>query len=123
MADGPCSICQRPADREWLTPLTQCLVTCARCGRYRITYSLDEWWKEVRSKNAEHLLPGEEQLLPYLSAHTRQSVEPAVVGQTGEHAWKHLAEGHRTTGVTRKVSNLLDYFANQSELDPIRWTV
>jgi len=119
MANGPCSICQQSADREWLHPSTICEVTCARCGRYRITHGLDDWWKQLRAKNDGKLHDEEERLLPYLSAYTRKSVEPAVIG-VQERNWKPLAERHTTTGVPRKLSSLLDHFARKSAF-PGQW--
>lgn len=117
MAEGPCSICRRPANRDWILPLTQCEITCQRCGRYRITHGLDEWWKELRSKNDDHLPPADEQLLPYVSAYSRQSIEPPLLSLD---SWKLGAERHRHTSVARKLSNLLDYFATQSAF-PGQW--
>jgi hypothetical protein len=114
MAVGPCSICQQTADREWLHPVTVCEVTCSRCGRYRITHSLDEWWKTIRAKNGGKLQPAEERLIPYLSAGTRQAAEPVLIGETADKNWKPLAERHMTTGVTRKLSTLLDHFVQHS---------
>jgi hypothetical protein len=77
---------------------------CSISGFPHITHSLDVWWKEVRAKNEGILHADEERLLPYLSAHARQRDEPAVLGVTGDHNRKSLAERHTTTGVTRRRS-------------------
>jgi hypothetical protein len=113
MVPNTCAICLRPAAREWLSPLTVVETTCRRCGTYRMTHAFDEALAASRVQHDGELAEDDERLLPYLSAHTRQAVEPVSLAASVD--WRALARQHQLTSVSTKLSRLLGFLARASD--------
>jgi hypothetical protein len=97
---------------------------CRRCGLFTITFELSQWWRGARERNDGRLQQADEQLLPYVSAHTRQALDPVELTTNN---WQELARQHTNTPFSRKRDRLLRLIAERSRipgewigLDPIR---
>lgn len=114
METKPCPICQRAAEKEWLTSdggRRVILVRCGVCAEYDLSPDLDDQWKAAREANGGKLEPKDEQLLPYLSAATRQSSSPLLLAVD---TWIDLARGQLNKPVSYKLRRLLEILAERS---------
>jgi nucleoside 2-deoxyribosyltransferase len=113
----PCPICLDEADSTSLMPVTLTEIECDRCGRFRIGHDTANWWRHDRERRDGSLRPEEQALLPYLSAHTRQSSELVTIRSNN---WQEFARLHTRTPVSRKRQRLLELIAQRS-LAPGEW--
>jgi nucleoside 2-deoxyribosyltransferase len=104
---GRCPICVREAqcarveDGYW--------ANCALCGEFKITRTL------LRTALADRESQEVKDLLPYLSAHTRQAnTQGEVVGLNTDN-WKDYALLHKDTPVTAKLTKVLELTAARSK--------
>jgi hypothetical protein len=81
---------------------------CACCGKFRMT-------RPLRINLERSLDDEEEQLLPYLSAHTRQASEQGIVVELLPNNWQAFALAHQRTRVSSKRLMLLRVLANRSK--------
>jgi len=102
----PCPLCRRPSD---ITPYGQrdaFEIVCAKCGHFVLTrrmFSLIEGLSEEDRK-----------LLPYLSAHTRQSSEAGTIAEIHSENWKELARARAATPVSMKLGMALQWCGRSS---------
>ena len=105
-----CPICAHPAHlRDDDTAIDVFNVACERCGRFSLPGLLHFTFFELHNSPST-----ERDLLPYLSAYTRQTSdngERVVLDPTN---WKEFALAHKDTAVSRKLFNLLALIAQRT---------
>lgn len=107
--NAPCPICRlNIAERQDVIQKDAIFVDCRRCGRFYIEGRL---FGEFESSFNQ---PGYKELLPYLSAYTRQFSEAGSNCEVDTTNWKNLARSHRSTSVSRKFDRLLKLIADRS---------
>jgi hypothetical protein len=114
--EGPCLLCGRPSEkmmvhRERSSDPPLVFVRCERCGEYRIATEVAERWGIERRRNQDGKLnQADQDLLPYLRAHTRQASTVVTIGLD----WRALATGHRRTPMSRKKRRFLELVQQRS---------
>lgn len=101
-----CPVCRTTADLAREGGRDAFEVECRVCGKYVITGTL--------LSILENLEEGERGILPYLSAHTRQTCVQGLVSTLDTSNWGGYAQAHMTTPVSRKVGRLLELVAGRS---------
>jgi hypothetical protein len=97
-----CLLCQLPAEGiEVDAPKILTKYVCRRCGTF--------WIDTFLTFRAE-----ERALLPYLSAHTRQSFEQGITASILDN-WQDLARAHASTSVPQKAIKLLELAAKRTK--------
>jgi Zn-finger nucleic acid-binding protein len=91
---GVCPICgvEDVWKKKRKDDLNVSLIECPNCRRFEITRFAVEDIEEVRKNKT-----GDENLLPYLSQHTRRTDEGGVIGQISNDNWRVLASAARDT--------------------------
>lgn len=116
MSNGkkPCPICTLDAGIQKVGNRDAFEIECQRCGRFVVTRQLLDAMEKL---NAD-----DQHLLPYLSAHTRQTTEQGILVELNRNNWRDLARAHTTTPVSQKVNKLLELIAARSSHpgDPVQ---
>ena len=103
----PCSLCGFDAA---VTPLSDAdQVKCEKCGNFNITRSL------LSTTLANRETEEAKELLPYLSAHTRQASERGEIVTLNTANWKNFALAHKGTSISQKVTKLLELIASHTK--------
>jgi hypothetical protein len=102
-----CPLCESTASVNRLD--VNAVVLCARCGQFKITRRFVD---TVVAHPAPDTDAGE--LLPYVSAHTRQSWERKEEILLDNSNWKDLALAHKDIPVSRKLLYLLELIARRT---------
>lgn len=87
-----CPICSEPAALTPIAGQDAEFVTCRRCGKFVVAGNLGRL--VLRIKDSE---PEIKNLLPYLSAHTRQSSERGENVELDTKNWRSLAQARMGT--------------------------
>ena len=109
-AQKNCPICSEPAALTPIAGQDAESVACRRCGKYVVAGSLGRL--VLGNKDSEHEI---KQLLPYLSAHTRQASERGEQVMLDTRNWKSLAQAHMGTPFAQKVNKTLELFSRISK--------
>lgn len=110
MNKRPCPVCKRDALVGQVSGKLAFAVQCDRCGRFILTNILIS-----NLDGSKMMLPPDDlELLPYLSAHTRQASEGGTIVELSTENWQELARSHKRTPVSRKLVKFLELVAAQS---------
>lgn len=101
-----CPICGLNSQIDQVGNRLASLIECNRCGRFVITHILLAVMEGLAGERRE--------LLPYLSAYTRQSSNRGLVSELDTENWENFAAAHTTTSVSQKVMKLLELAASRS---------
>jgi hypothetical protein len=108
---GTCPICRETnVDVYSLFPKLATATDCPRCGSFQISKELSDWFKTPQFQSSLEI-----QLLPYLSAHTRQESEKKATAEVNIYNWLGLALLHESTPVSLKATKLLELIAKRSK--------
>ncbi len=102
-----CPLCNREAR---LFQDVNARVECAGCGNFRIARRFYDTTLRPDSITAET-----KDLLPYLSAHTRQSSERGEEVVLDDDNWKAYAQSHENIPVARRLERLLELMAARAK--------
>ena len=105
-----CPICNQPAELEPIANRDAESVNCRRCGKYVIAGNFVNL--VLKTQESE---PEIKQLLPYLSAHTRQASDLGEQVMLDTRNWKSLAQAHVGTPFAQKVNKTLELFSRLSK--------
>ena len=106
--ENQCPLCQREA-RLYLFNSIDASVKCEKCAAFRITRVLYD-----TMLRPDVLEPETKELLPYLSAHTRQASERGEEIVLESNNWKVFASAHLNTPVSTKLTRLMELIASRS---------
>jgi hypothetical protein len=112
MYDKPptCPICEEEnVERDSLFPQLASAINCLRCGSFQISKQLSGWFETPQFQASP-----EKELLPYLSAHTKQESERKVIVDLNTSNWQEFARLHQSTAVSAKSRKLLELIAKRS---------
>ena len=107
MADTSCPICGSAGSTSNKS-VFELLFNCVRCGIFDLEFRFLAGLPTLRT-DADFV-----QLLPYLSAHLRQSSESKTPVTVNHENWQTLAQGHAHTPVTRKLEMALGVYCQRS---------
>jgi hypothetical protein len=106
--EATCPLCGlgAPVSREGDSPY----VECQKCGTFGISEFLQNIFRSQRDTVADV-----KELLPYLSAHTRQASERGDTVILNHQDWKKLALAHKDTPISKKLFALLEFIARSAK--------
>ena len=106
MFPNQCPLCRGTASL-WAYNGIDARIECGRCGTFKLTRRLYDTTLEALNREMK-------ELLPYLSAHTRQASERGEEILLEVDNWKDYAMAHRAVPVSRKLFNLLELIARRT---------
>ena len=96
-----CPICGLEATLQQSSNRDAFTVRCRRCGQFLMAGIL------IRAIETKFPDPADDELKPYLSAHTRQSSDQGTITGLDIKNWREFAKTHLGTAVSTKIEKLL----------------
>lgn len=112
-----CPICGLDGAEETPPPANKnaSVITCERCGRYMMAGRMVKTWRRRRAEGERHS-PEDEQLLPYLSAYTRQTYEHGGKTELDSNNWRDYSGQHSKTSEEQKIHKLLALIQKRTQV-------